>query len=357
MGTCIVLAGLLGCTMHHPSSPFSNVHAGGADDVAVADRIRLTFTEEEKEYAVGWHPNGYELAYIAYRGPLGRDGIYIGALTLRPGQPITQQPLIPLTQGSEQYGGQWSPDGTRFLFISNRTGDYDIWVANQDGTNPTQLTHDPTDDLYPTWSPDGKRIAFLSPRSGEIAIWMMNNDGSNPQQITAGGNGDWGTSWSPDGQKIVFGSIRTSAENKSKHVRLGKMSPISKEELLAEAVLMKNFFQTVLLAGIPSENLWVVDLKTKELTQLTRTHGHESYWHPVWSPDGTKIAFVSDREGNPDVWIMNADGSHQTRLTTEPTYDAFPVWSPDGSKLAYSSAPDSKGNFDIWMMTLTKRKG
>ena len=322
--------------------------------LSVVKRERLTFTEDEKEYTVGWHPNGQELAYIVYRGALGRDGIYIGVLRYLPGLPVMQQELIPISEGSDHYGGQWSPDGERFLYISNRTGNYDIWVANHDGSGAIQLTNDPADDLYPTWSPDGTQIAFLSPRSGEIAIWIMNSDGSDPQQITAGGNGDWGTSWSPDGNKIVFGSIRTSAENMSKHAQIGSMNPISKEALLAEAALLKGFFQKVLLAGIPSENLWVVDLKTRALTQLTLTKDQESHWHPVWSPDGKTIVFVSDKAGSPDIWVMNADGSHQTRLTTDPTYEAFPVWNPDGTKLAYSSAPDSKGNFDIWVMTLAR---
>jgi len=69
---------------------------------------------------------------------------------------------------------------------------------------------------------------------------------------------------------------------------------------------------------------------------------------PVWSPDGTRIAFYSDRSDNRDIWVMNADGSDQKQLTTDPADDARPAWSPDGKRLAFDS--DRSGKHDIWVM-------
>ena len=63
---------------------------------------------------------------------------------------------------------------------------------------------------------------------------------------------------------------------------------------------------------------------------------------PAWSPDGRKLAFVSDRDGNSEVYVMNADGSGQRNLTRNPAYDADPAWSPDGRKLAFVSNRDGK---------------
>jgi Tol biopolymer transport system component len=69
---------------------------------------------------------------------------------------------------------------------------------------------------------------------------------------------------------------------------------------------------------------------------------------PSWSPDGTKIAFQSDRDGNFEIYVMSADGSNQTRLTNNSSNDQVPCWSPDGTKIAFGS--DRDGNFEIYVM-------
>jgi Tol biopolymer transport system component len=70
-------------------------------------------------------------------------------------------------------------------------------------------------------------------------------------------------------------------------------------------------------------------------TRLTTTTSENA--DPVWSPDGSKIAFSSDRDGNYEIYVMNSDGTQQTRITTDPAYDGQPTWSPDGSKIAFIS--------------------
>ena len=71
---------------------------------------------------------------------------------------------------------------------------------------------------------------------------------------------------------------------------------------------------------------------------------------PVWSPDGTRIAFRSHRDGNEEVYVMNADGSEQTNLTQSPGADYSPAWSPDGSQIAFASSREKAGGLDIWVM-------
>jgi Tol biopolymer transport system component len=106
-------------------------------------------------------------------------------------------------------GLSWSPDGKRIAFESVRGGSISLWVMNSDGTNPSQLTRDLSNNWHPAWSPDGKRIAFASDRSGNYDIWMMNADGSNPVPLTQDPANDFRPSWSPDGKKIVFTSLRS----------------------------------------------------------------------------------------------------------------------------------------------------
>ena len=69
---------------------------------------------------------------------------------------------------------------------------------------------------------------------------------------------------------------------------------------------------------------------------------------PYWSSDGTRITFISDRDGNNEIYVMDADGSNQTNLTNNDVWDDFPNWSPDGTKIVFSSARD--GNIEIYVM-------
>ncbi len=73
-----------------------------------------------------------------------------------------------------------------------------------------------------------------------------------------------------------------------------------------------------------------------------------NYSLPSWSPDGRKIVFVSERDGNFEVYVMNADGSGQRNLTRHPGHDSAPAWSPDGRKIAFTTKRD--GNFEVYVM-------
>jgi Tol biopolymer transport system component len=111
----------------------------------------------------------------------------------------------------QDFSPAWSPDGTKIAFVSDRDGDYDIYVMNADGTGPrTQLTDDPADDDSPEWSPGSKRIAFTSARvegsSGDV--YRMRADGSHQTRLTKNPAGDADPTWSPDGTKIAFTSFR-----------------------------------------------------------------------------------------------------------------------------------------------------
>jgi TolB protein len=85
------------------------------------------------------------------------------------------------------------------------------------------------------------------------------------------------------------------------------------------------------------------------------TIGAASEDSPAWSPDGNKIAFVSDRDGNREIYVMNADGSGEKRLTNNPAVDDSPAWSPDGTKIAYNSNRD--GNTEIYVMNAADGSG
>jgi Tol biopolymer transport system component len=101
-------------------------------------------------------------------------------------------------------------------------------------------------------------------------------------------------------------------------------------------------------AGFTNPDIWTIGLDGTGLTQLTTSPALDQF--PVYSPDGTKIAFRSNRTGTFQVWVMNADGSDQHALTSDANpKDQLPEWSPDGSRIAYAASSPATG-LDIWVM-------
>jgi len=137
----------------------------------------------------------------------------------------------------------------------------------------------------------------------DMDVYVVRADGTQTRRLGYGEGRDLATSWSPDGRRIAF-AVAGGADDRR--------------------------------AGIYS-----MAIDGSDVRQLTS--GAQLDLFPVYSPDGSRIAFTSDRSGAVEVYVMNADGSAQTRLTTaSPTFDGRPAWSPDGSKIAFAS--DRDGN-------------
>ena len=219
----------------------------------------------------------------------------------------------------------FSADGSKIAFTSNRGGNYDIWVIDADGSNPTNLTsNSDATDTEPAFSPDGSKIAFVSHRGGDSAIYVMNAaDGSSPTRLTTNLDGN-DPVFSPDGTKIAFESADTP------------------------------------VLGIPTREIYVMDAVDSDGdgngdNQINLTDNSVTDVDPDFSPDGTKIAFASNRDSyyNYDIWVMDADGSDATRLTSSVARDFNPAFSPDGTKIAFDNDTDGNNvgdNYEVWMM-------
>jgi hypothetical protein len=150
-----------------------------------------------------WSPDSKAIAYIGMDNNFGTQFIY----TIGP-DGSNRQPLFPArTDKPESFRGvAWGK--THFLFVSNYTGNYEIWRMNSDGSGPFQLTNDKRENGSPAWSPDGTRFAYYSRQTdGSYQIMVANADGSSAKKMTNAGN-NFTPTWSPDGNWIAFSSTR-----------------------------------------------------------------------------------------------------------------------------------------------------
>ena len=227
--------------------------------------------------------------------------------------------------------GQGTLGQYKIAFSSYRegtSGNFEIYVVNADGTGLTSLTSDTTiSNLYPEWSPDGKKIVYVQHSSRGYAIFTMNSDGTNQIRLSTNAGDDWDErpTWSPDGGTILMAGIYVMNSNGSnRHVLASGRSPVWSRDGTKIAFTMDN----------PLE---LFSINADGTNQRQITHDSAYTRNPSWSPDGGKIAFLSQRDGNNELYTINADGTNILRLTNDAGDDIFPYWSPDGTKILFVS--------------------
>ena len=243
----------------------------------------------------------------------------------------------------------WSPDGQRIAFFSDRDGNLDIYVMNADGSGLARLTYDGANDGVPDWSPDGQRIAFASDRDGNYEIYVMNADGSGLARLTDNDAGDGVPAWSADGQRIAFYSDRDgNGEIYVMNADGSGLARLTDNDAGDGPPAWSPDGQRIAFASDRDGNweIYVMNADGSGLARLTDNYAGDGV--PDWSPDGQRIAFASDRDGNWKIYVMNADGSGLARLTDNDAIDVSPDWSPDGQRIAFHS--DRDGNTEIYVM-------
>jgi TolB protein len=258
--------------------------------------------------------------------------------------------------GPEPYGTVWSPDGLKLAF-AKRLGPAigqcvvchtEIFVVNADGSGQRNLTGKLGGEA-PTWSPDGQTIAFSTTRDNPNIpnLYVMNADGSGQRRVTQGAAGAWGSSWSPDGRRLAFESV-VGGSGYNTDIYVVNVDGSGQQQLTRQPlqeqvpawspdgrrIAFESYRDERPLGGRRWQRLMQVmnadGSEQRKLTRLSNSDGSFS-----WSPDGRRIAFVSDRDGNDEVYVINVDGSGLRNLTRNPARDAFPKWSPDGRTIGF----------------------
>lgn len=221
-----------------------------------------------------------------------------------------------------------------------------------DGSGLVRLTNDSLDDREPRWASDGKRIAYIHAYVAggyQPNVTVMNADGSNPKRLI-NDSGDVNPSWSPDGSRISF-QRHTDLFSRDQLwiVNADGTSPT----LVIDSLVVHEISWTPRNTFIGVDGLGIVELNidgTGQTRILSLTPGTVHYLYPRMSPDGTRIVFEwGGVTGNdPQIYVVKSDGTNLVQLTFTSGSKAYPVWSRDGSRIAFTSG---QGNtFAIWVM-------
>ena len=262
-----------------------------------------------------------------------------------------------------------SPDGKLVAYVvtkvdraQNRRNSA-IWMVAADGVRaPWQFTTNPQSATSPRWSPDGRSLAFLSSRPAEgIAqeqprpqVYVLSLEGGEARRVTNLKNGVSLFQWSPDGLRLVVVSRIGPSDSR----------PPGKEDSKDRSDVRhyKNTSYKFNDSGWFDDrrtHLWIVESKSGNAKQITE--GDE--WNdsdPQWSPDGTKLAFVSNRTGkeyeqnrNTEVWVIPAEGGALTKISDHAESDNSPRWSPDGKTIAFTGTTQEREHPKIWLAPAT----
>jgi dipeptidyl aminopeptidase/acylaminoacyl peptidase len=247
-------------------------------------------------------------------------------------------------------GLQVSPDGEWILYTLSTIDstkdkrNTDVWMISRDGKQNVQLTNSPDGESQPRFSPDGKYVSFVAKRGEDKAsqVYLLDRRGGDAIKATdvKGGLGDY--RWSPDGKKLLL------------VVKDQDFSDTAKTKTRTPYVIDRYHFKQDYEGYLDrrATHLYVFTLADKKVDTLTTGKYDEE--QPAFSPDGTQIAFVSnrtedpDRNNNRDIYLMDAKpGASMKKLTTWPGSDASPTWSPDGKYIAYLQS-SSNENFTMY---------
>jgi Tol biopolymer transport system component len=304
----------------------------------------------DRGFSPAWSPDGKEIVFstVVAALPSGRQGI--GELWIADvGSGKTRR----LWEG-DGLDPAWSPNGRFVAYWGMSIGANDprrwrdIWTIPAAGGTPIQITHDAPVDWNPVWSRDGRWLYFASDRGGSMNLWRVGIDPASgqkrgePEPVTTPSPYVAGISLSADGHRLVYSSIASHSNvyrvgfDPVTATVTGEMTPVtSGSRAWVWAVPSPDGQRLALAKGFTErEDLFISKADGSELRQLTDDDFYDRC--PMWSPNGTRIAFYSNRSGKYEIWTIAPDGGTLQPMTNAPEYSAlYPSWSPNGERMAF----------------------
>lgn len=268
---------------------------------------------------------------------------------------------------------QISPDGQWVAYVVGATNAREdkssshIWMVNIDGSNDRQITFSNESESSPRWSPDGKYISFTSSRPGKTRgnqVWLLDRNGGEAMQLTEIKGRLQGHEWSPDSKRLALVIGDPDPESDPAPSPQPGATPRVPKPIVIDRYRFKQDGQGYLLTGRHTY-IYIFDIATKKLERLTKSKWDEG--SPAWSPDGTRIAFMSNHGEDPDrepaaqLYVAEAKpGATEKQLTPDTTRAsrARPEWSPDSRWIAFLEGDEKKyGAYNMDHLALVPSDG
>ncbi len=312
-------------------------------------------------FSPSWSPDGAEIVVApgAFGAPTGIFANTHGLSAVN----VKSRQVRAIAIDERALQPAWSPGGARIAYwgVRGPSGQRDIWTVAADGSDAVgggvRVTQDSALDWSPTWSPDGRYLYFSSTRGGTMNLWRVPIEERSgrtlgePEPITTPSTWSGFLAFSRDGTRLAFASLdyRSTllrvAFDAAREAILGPPVPILKgTRAIRDHELSPDGEWIAFTEAGVREDLFVARVDGTQYRRLTddafRDRG------PAWSPDGTRVAFYSDRSGGYDLWAIRPDGSGLVPLTSGTGLSGFPAWSPDGKAIAFG--------FDRWLIVNPK---
>jgi len=231
------------------------------------------------------------------------------------------------------------------FFTSDRDGNSEIYVVDSRGESQINLTETSDDESTPVVSPSRKLIAFRSQSRDQSSVEVMSVDGSARTLINKGFEVHRSQRWSDDSKRIAY--VMEQMDGPTIFVAtVEEPEPIPLTAIAADEVGDWSDDGNSVVFAVRSgkdRGLWVRNPDGVNEVRLTETADYA----PVWSPNSDQIAFLSTRDGNPEIYIMSSDGTDQARITETEADEYDLVWSPNGRQLLFISERD--GNPEVYV--------
>ena len=309
--------------------------------------LRLT-TDPAWDEAPTWSPDGRFIAF--HRSGNGKDGIYVIPALGGP-----ERKLLASKHVFADAPMDWSPDGKYLAYVATGPGQSSgIHLLAVDTLTDKRLltaTGGYVTDYFPRFSPDGQTLAFV--RFGEVRdILLVRVAGGEPKRLTFDDAMIWGLDWTPDEAYIIFLSDRQGRKPRLWKVSTsgGQPEPLpTPQDLGYEFSISHDGHKLAFTQPEYNVNIWRYEIPTKagQSSAPTKLIGAADYNASAqFSPDGKRVAFLSSRSGNDEIWVCDRNGSNPRQLTSfhlspDAPPDADPHWSPDGREIAFKASPEN----------------
>jgi Tol biopolymer transport system component/DNA-binding winged helix-turn-helix (wHTH) protein len=349
----VPLLGLPGLEFDSSFSPDGNQVAfvirnsenSGIYTTVVGGEKSMRVTTHPGDRAPRWSPDGRQLAFLRYT----EQGVAIYTVPVLGG---TEHRLYSSPAGIKSRTMDWSPDGKSLAITEIAPDRIHTWIALLSlADSSTQRLTSPSDqeaDCSPAFSPDGSTIAFVRGITALVVsdVYVVPTSGGEPKRLTQDNTWIFGApAWTPDGRDLVFSSTRAGLPSLWRvSASGGTPQPVVGVGLNAyDPSISRKANQLVYQQTEDKHNVWRLDLSNEKTAQgppsIVISEKGQELSRPHFSPDGSRIAYESNRLGYADIWACNGDGSNCGQLTALHGTSGAVTWSPDGRKIAFEFRP------------------